>query len=498
MRNEMDKGIAYDKLANVGANIIKREIDMEKKIHTATAVKDANVKLSFIERFGYGIGDYAGNLIYSAISAFLLVYYTNVVGASAAAAASIIAISKFFDGISDLVMGYIIDHTHTKLGKAKPWIKRLFIPLAVCQVLMFTVPSSWASSAQLAYMFLTYNLVSTVFYTGINVPYATMQGLMTTNSYERGLLGTFRNLLATAGTMTINTVTLKMTAAFGGGDQYSQRGWTLTTVVLMLIFCALTIFQLAVTHERVDSYESDDDTNEVQKISFGKGIRALVTNKYWVLLVINILAMYFMMSTFFGSAVYFAQYILGDTAHYTPVSNALSIAQIATLFVTPVFMKKLGKRNTFLIGDIIALIGFGATGFVGANVSLVVALSAAKGIGFGFMGGTMFGLLQDAITYGEWKQGFNIAGMGNAASSFCMKSGSGVGTAALGWILAAGKFDASLASQTASAAASIKVSFILVPVITSTVCLVCTIFFDLDKKYNKIASDLAAGKHMND
>ena len=476
----------------------KEETDMKKRIHTATAVKNANVKLSFMERFGYGIGDYAGNLVYSAISAFLLVYYTNVVGASAAAAASIIAISKFFDGISDLVMGYIIDHTHTKLGKAKPWIKRLFIPLAVCQVLMFTVPSSWASGAQLAYMFLTYNLVSTIFYTGINVPYATMQGLMTTNSYERGLLGTFRNLLATAGTMTINTFTLKMTAAFGGGDQYSQRGWTLTTAVLMVIFCALTIFQLAVTHERVDSFETDDETKEIQKISFGKGILALVTNKYWVLLVINIFSTYFMMSTFFGSGVYFAQYVLGNTAYYSPVSNALSIAQIATLFITPVFMKKLGKRNTAMIGSGVALLGFALTGFVGKNVAAVVALSAIKGIGFGFMGGTMFGMLQDAITFGEWKQGFNIAGMGNAASSFCMKIGSGVGTAALGWILGAGKFDASLASQTASAVTSIRTSFIWIPVITSIVSLICILLFDLDKKYDKIASDLAAGKHMND
>lgn len=168
-----------------------------------------NAKLSFLERFAYGMGDYAGNLVYSAISAFLLVYYTNVVGASAAAAASIIAISKFFDGVSDLIMGYIVDHTHSKWGKARPWIARLCIPLAVCTVLMFTVPSSFAGSVQIAYMFLTYNLVSTVFYTGINVPYAAMHGLMTTNQYERGLLGNFRNLLATAGTMTINTVVLK-------------------------------------------------------------------------------------------------------------------------------------------------------------------------------------------------------------------------------------------------------------------------------------------------
>ena len=160
-------------------------LKLNENTHKEVLMKETNMnpnaKLSFLERFAYGMGDYAGNLVYSAISAFLLVYYTNVVGASAAAAASIIAISKFFDGVSDL----IVDHTHSKWGKARPWIARLCIPLAVCTVLMFTVPSSFAGSVQIAYMFLTYNLVSTVFYTGINVPYAAMHGLMTTNQYER-------------------------------------------------------------------------------------------------------------------------------------------------------------------------------------------------------------------------------------------------------------------------------------------------------------------------
>ena len=218
-----------------------------------------NAKLSFLERFAYGMGDYAGNLVYSAISAFLLVYYTNVVGASAAAAASIIAISKFFDGVSDLIMGYIVDHTHSKWGKARPWIARLCIPLAVCTVLMFTVPSSFAGSVQIAYMFLTYNLVSTVFYTGINVPYAAMHGLMTTNQYER------------AGTMTINTVVLKMTTAFGGGGPYTQKGWTATISILMIVFVIINFFNFAVCKERVVENAGSDDKKE--NVSFVKSLQ---------------------------------------------------------------------------------------------------------------------------------------------------------------------------------------------------------------------------------
>ena len=195
-----------------------------------------NAKLTFIERFGYGAGDYAANLVYSSISAFLVVYYTLVLHVDPAVAASIIAVSKIFDGFSDLAMGYIVDHTHSKYGKARPWIARLCVPLAVCTVLMFSVPSSLVGTPRLVYMFLTYNLVSTIFYTGVNVPYATLQGLMTTDQYERGLLGNFRNLLSTFGTMTVNTVVLKMTGFFGGGDAYTQKGWTMTVAILMVLF----------------------------------------------------------------------------------------------------------------------------------------------------------------------------------------------------------------------------------------------------------------------
>ena len=455
---------------------------------------DSNAKLSFIERLGYGLGDYAGNLVYSAISAFLLVYYTNVVGASAEAAASITAISKIFDGISDLIMGYIIDHTHSKYGKARPWIARLCVPLAVCTVLMFSVPASFSGTTQIVYMFLTYNLVSTVFYTGLNVPYATMQGLMTTNQYERGLLGNFRNLLATAGTMTINTVVLKMTAFFGGGDAYTQQGWTLTVAVLMIAFVVINMFMFFTCKERVGA---QDTGAKKESVSFAKGLAALVKNKYWLLMVVNLFAMYFMMSCFFGSALYFTKYNMGNENQYAMVSNLLSIAQIVTLFATPFIMKKVSKRNLNITGMVIATVGFVVTGLT-TNYGVVCLMSVVKGIGFGCGGATMFGILQDAITYGEWNAGYSAAGMGNAASSFCMKVGSGIGTAALGWILGAGGFDAAAAVQSASSLNAISISFAWVPVITSVICVTCMCFFDLDKYYDKAVADLAAGKYRTD
>ena len=346
-------------------------------------------------------------------------------------------------------------------------------------------------------MFLTYNLVSTIFYTGINVPYATLNGLMTTNQYERGLLGNFRNLLATAGTMTINTVVLKMTAAFGGGDVYSQKGWTLTFVVLMIVFVILNMFTFFMCKERVVEGGSNQKEAKENQVSFFKGIKGLFVNKYWVLLVIAIFAMYFMMSCFFGSAVYFAQYNVGNAGKYAIISNCLSMAQIAFLFVTPFIMKKVSKKNLFMCGMAVTGIGFLLSGFT-TNVTFTCVLSVVKGMGFACGGASMFGLLQDAITYGEWYNGYGTAGMGNAASSFCMKVGSGIGTAALGWVLNFGHFDAKKAVQSAKALTAINWSFAWIPFIMVVIVVVCMIFFDLDKKYDQVIADLEQGKHRCD
>ena len=469
---------------------------MEVKLNSSIDEKmNPNAKLSFKERLGYGIGDYSGNLIYSSISAFLLLYYTNVINADAAMAAAIIAISKVLDGTLDLIMGRIVDNTKSKYGKARPWILRLCVPFAISAVFMFSVPESLSGKYMLIYMFLTYNLAM-VFFTGINVPYAAMNGLMTTNQYERGLLGNFRMLLATAGTMTVNTFVLKMVVALGDGNQYNRAGWTKTFIIIGIATVILNLFMFATCKERVvENYAEDEKQKE--KVSFIKSIKGLITNKYWVLIVIVIFVMYFMMSCFFGSAAYYTQYVMGNISYYAPLSNALSVAQIVTMFITPFVMKKLGKRNTMLIGAIVSTVGFVLTGIVGVSLTLQITASIIKGVGFGCLAAVMFGMLQDTITYGQWQNGYASSGMGNAASSFCMKVGSGIGTAALGWILSVGKFDAKLVEQSPAAIRAIGVSFAWIPAITMFIGVICIFFYDLDKKYDKVVADLEAGKYKD-
>jgi GPH family glycoside/pentoside/hexuronide:cation symporter len=315
---------------------------------------------------------------------------------------------------------------------------------------------------------------------------------MTTNQYERGLLGNFRMLLATAGTMTVNTVVLKLTAYFGDGDLYAQIGWTITMAIMSAAFIIISFITAINCKECVGEEEEAGGQDKPAEPSFIESIKSLVVNKYWILMVIFLFVLYFMMSTFFGSNYYFATYVLGNADSYSIIANSLTIAQIAMMFVTPFVMKKVGKRVTAVIGMSVSLIAFVLTAAAGQNVTIVVAANVLKGAGFGFGAATMFGMLQDSITYGQWLTNVPAIGMGNAASSFAMKIGSGLGTAALGWILGAGGFDTDPTS--ASAITAINVSCIWVPVITCAIGLVCLVLFNLDKKYDLILADLQNGK----
>ena len=114
-------------------------------------------EIRFWERFSYGCGDLGCNIIYSAMSSFLLFYYTDYVHVSAGVIGTIMLVSRVFDGITDLIMGIIVDRTKSRFGKCRPWILRMAIPFALAGILLFTVPSGLGNTAKLAYIFITYN-----------------------------------------------------------------------------------------------------------------------------------------------------------------------------------------------------------------------------------------------------------------------------------------------------------------------------------------------------
>ena len=149
---------------------------------------DPNAKLAWSERIGYGTGGFAFNMINGIIGSFLTIYFTSTVGLNAGIIATIFAVSKVFDGISDVIVGRMVDRTKSKLGKGRSWLLRMCIPFAITTMLLFFVPQNFPEMAQYVYIFLMYNIVNAICLTGMLVPYYSMISLLTANPYERGFI----------------------------------------------------------------------------------------------------------------------------------------------------------------------------------------------------------------------------------------------------------------------------------------------------------------------
>ena len=445
-------------------------------------------KLTFgeiFERFAYGCGDFGCNIIYTAMSAFLLFYYTDYAGVSAMAVGTIMMISRIFDGISDIVMGVIVDRTHSRFGKARPWILRMCIPFAISGVLMFSVPASWTSTPKLVYVFITYNLVSTIIYTAINVPYSALNALMTQDPYERSVLSIFRNLLATAGTLTINTFTLPLVEYFGN----NASAWTKTFVIFGFVSVAAFLCTFFGTKERVRATETGEQKVE-KNVPFVTGIKALFQNKYWIMMT-GMLALFFLMYSVNGGAtVYYAKDILGDKNLVSTINGIFNVVQILAMFFIAMLVKKYGKRNVFSIGLILDIIGMLVLNFSGGFMSMIVVSSVIRGIGNACGGATMWAMVSDTIDYGEWKTGYRTEGLVNSACSFGYKIGNGIGSALLGVILEVGGYVGNAAAQTASALTSIRICFVWIPIAVYVCGLIIMKFYHLDREFDGIIADL--------
>lgn len=437
------------------------------------------------ERLAYGFGDFGCNIIYTAMSAFLLFYYTDYAGVSAFAVGTIMMVSRLFDGVSDIIMGVIVDRTKSKYGKARPWILRMCIPFAISGVLLFSVPTSWAETPKLIYVFITYNLVSTVVYTAINVPYSALNALMTQNPYERSVLSIFRNLLATAGTLTINIFTLPLVEFFGN----NALAWTKTFFIFGIVAIIAFLYTFLGTSERVKSVAQLQST-ENNDVPVLVGIKALFKNKYWIMMT-GMLALFFLMYAINGgSTVYYAKDILGDKNLVGTINGIFNIVQICGMFFIAMMIKKFGKRNIFALGLVLDIIGMLILNYSNGAMSLIIISSIIRGLGNACGGATMWAMVSDTIDYGEWKTGYRTEGLVNSACSFGWKIGNGIGSALLGLILEAGGYVGTAITQTETALFSIEICFIWIPIAIYVIGLVIMSFYHLDKEFPAIIRDL--------
>lgn len=458
----------------------------------ATKHNDPNQKLGWGERIGYGTGQLGMNAINGVLGSFLTIYFTNAALLDAGIIATIIAISKVFDGISDLIMGNLVDRTHSKFGKARVWLMRMCIPFAIATVLLFYVPQNFPTMAKYVYVFILYNLVNAVFYTSMLVPYYSMISLMTKNPYERGMLGNVQQIFQTLANVIINAIFVKMLTTFTSSAEtiYTQRAFTITMIIICSAMVLLTFVCVLFTKERVIDENPSKDQKDGQKKSETNPIvafKALITNRYWVIMFVAMFVIFFVIIMYSVGNVYYSQYIFQDMSRYSWMSNSISVAQFAIMFATPFFMKKFGKTKIYIAGIGLMTIGFLGFGLFANSVPTIIFFNVLKGLGLGMSGGMAMGMVADTITYSRLKSGVDPVGMGNAAVSAAQKLGLGLGTAVLGWVMSGAGFAPELdlqgIAQPETVITAIKVLYNWVPVaLCGIVFVLLLVFYDIEKK----------------
>ena len=261
-------------------------------------------KIHLKEKFSYGLGDVACNVVYALTTSLLIYFYTNVVGISAAMIGTIMLFSRFFDGISDVLIGHLVDRTHSKHGKSRAWILWMMIPYGIAAILLFTVPPA-TPIVKGIYVFITYNFCTTVVYTALNLPYATLATLMTRDTDQRAVVNLFRTGMSALGNMVITAITFPLVTRLGD----TQQAWIEVSILYAIVSIIMLFICFKNCHERV---KEETKTKDGKNVPLWMGIKLCVTNKYFI--------MFFMLAVFlsFYEAVtgtcnaYYAQYILGN------------------------------------------------------------------------------------------------------------------------------------------------------------------------------------------
>lgn len=471
---------------------------MEKELHKQSGRNmSPDAAIPLYEQIGYLAGATSVGTYSVLFGAFVLVYYTNVAHINPGLAASIIAISRIFDGISDLIMGRMVDNTKSKYGKARPWYLRVIIPAIICALLVFWQPSGLNGTFQMIYVFLTYNLAVTVCNTVMAVPDQSFVSYATMNAKSRSLLGGMHMLgVNVIVSLVVTSNFLKISTAFGNGDAYTQAGFLKTVIVFLIMYAVLSVICFLVVRERVSDIREDDDSDTVQeKIPVKTTMKSLFQNKYWLICTGITILVYILLGCSNGTTVYYTQYVMNDLNLQSSITQIYTLTMLAAMMVTIAFIiLKLGKRNTIILGTIIAAIGYALPLFANSPAALHIG-GALRGVGFGISSVPTGSILQDSLTYGLWKDGFSAVGMGNAAGSFANKLGNAFGTAILGWALQMGGFVSTAAVQTASAQKAITFMYATLPAIICVAMMVLALIYDLDgEKYNRIENDIKSGK----
>ena len=446
----------------------------------------AGGRLPWMTRIAYGLGDTAQNVVWGAMG-ILTFFYTDYAGIDPAMVGMVMLLSRCFDGVSDVIMGFIVEKTNSKWGKSRPWILWMSVPFAVSIVLIYTVPQG-SSAMQFAYLFVTYNLCTTVCYTALNLPYGSLSAMMTRASKERDMLSITRMCLSPWGRILSVSATLPLVKVFGD----TQMAW----VEVMSIWAVVGLVLLVFCFSRCKETVVIEARAKAAKIPVGKALKALAVNPYfWVGM--TIWMMQNVIFTITGTILpYYCKYIFADDTIY---GSLYLLETLVTIFVMAVFsprlLRRFGKRNMSLGGVVICFIGHVIFLLNPTDFGWVVFSCVVRGIGFAPIQSVIFGFIGDAVEYGQWKTRLRQEGLIFSGGSVGTKVGSGLTSALLTGLLSyAGYVSSSAGSvmQSQQVIDMIVSIYMWGPIFVWIVLIVVLYFYELDQKYPEIMRDLVA------
>lgn len=458
-------------------------METETKLNVPLMNNHYAEKIGLGEKIAYGGGDMASNLILVLTSTYITFFYTDALGLNAAIIGTIMLVSRLLDGLTDVVMGFVVDKTKSKHGKARPWMLWLAIPIAVATILAFMVPNT-GDVGKYIYVFITYNLVTTFLYTAINIPYGTLTSLMSRDQDQRMIINVFRMFMAQVGALVINAFTLPLINALGGSS--NQSSWIIAAIIYGIIAAFLFLLCFAKTKERVSiSNEKSKD-----KLSFGNSLKICMKNNYWLLLVGVWITMALGMSLSMAVGTYYAKYVLGDENMAGFIMALTIVPVLICMPMAPKLIRKFGKRNVALVGSIISLVGQVLMLIDSTSISWLMVCSVIKGVGMTALTATLFAMIADTIEYGHWKTKVRVEGMLYSTTTFGAKVGAGIGGAVALAILGSAGYDGLQVVQSSSALNAIESLYLIVPIPFLVIIPVIYSFYKLDKIYPKVMSDL--------
>ena len=448
---------------------------------TRTAAAGEKKYLTWYNKVGYGSGDVAGNVVYVLLSAFVMIYLTDTAGLNAGIVGTLMMISRLFDGFSDVIFGALLDRTNTRMGKARPWMLWGFVGCAGMIVAIFAIPTELGETAKYAWFFIAYTLLNAVFYTANNIAYSALTALITRNGSERVQMGSIRFMFAFGTNLLIQSITVGGVAMFGGG----AAGWRTMAIIYALFGLAInTLSVFSVKELSPEELAGDDDTAQKEDtLTVLESAKMLLSNKYYLL----ILAVFLLTQVFtamLNMGIYFMKYILGDENLLGTFAWAINIPLIVGLLVTPIIVKKFGEMYRVNLGGYV-IATLGRLGVLVAayfhDIPLMLILSAVASLGMSPLQGTLNAMIAEASEHTWLRTGKRIDGLMFSCTSLGVKVGSGIGTAAAGWLLAASGYDGGVSMQPDSAIQMLYVMYVWFPLVANALIFLLLTRLDVEK-----------------